>query len=129
MGAGIRDQFGVCYPGGTLLADPGPDGSEGPSPPRRGRLPDPSLTGLHLPQNPLLQVLVRHVLGQRVEAVRVLDRVAADDLPDAAPRLSGPVLAGERGRRPRRGRRDLAPALALTPACLPGPLPVGRGSL
>ena len=64
---------------------------------------------VHLRQNPLLQVLVLHVLGQGVEAVRVLDRVAADDLADAVLRLSGPVLAGRAGSVPRRGRRDFAP--------------------
>src|SRR4051794_28817079 len=37
---------------------------------------------IHLRQNPLLQVLVLHILGQSVEAVRVLDHVAADDSAD-----------------------------------------------
>ena len=54
---------------------------------------------VHLGQDPLFQALVLHVLGQGVEAVRVLDRVAADDLADTVLRLSGPVLAGEGGRR------------------------------
>src|SRR5260221_999119 len=89
-------------------------GDELPRAVRRGQ-------AVHLRQNPLLQVLVLHVLGQCVEAVRVLDCVAADDLADAALRLSGPVLAGERGRCPGRGRRDLA--LALSRACPPDPLP------
>src|SRR4029077_18142958 len=52
---------------------------------------------VHFRLDTLLQVLVLHVLRQGVEAVRVLDRVAADDLADAMLRLSGPVLAGERG--------------------------------
>src|SRR3954451_1218852 len=83
----------------------------------------------HLRQDSLLQALVLHVLCQGVEAVRVLDRVAADDLADAVLRPGGPVLAGERGRRPRRGGRDFAPALVIARACLPDPLPVGRDSL
>src|SRR6185369_14110038 len=70
-----------------------------------------------LRQNPLLQVLVLHVLCQSVEAVRVLDCVAADDLADAAARLSGPVFAGERGRRPGWSRRDVA--CAIIRACPP----------
>src|SRR6185437_2786787 len=69
---------------------------------------------VHLRQNPLLQILVLHILCQSVEAVRVLDCVAADDLTDAALRLSGPVLLGEGGRRTGRGRRDFAPAFAAT---------------
>ena len=64
---------------------------------------------VHLRQDPLLQVLVLHVLGQGVEAVGVLDLVAAGDLADVVLRLDRPVLSGERGWRPRRGRRDVRP--------------------
>ena len=55
----------------------------------------------HSRQNPLLQVFIVHVLGQRVKAVRVFDRVAADDLPEGAVRLRGPVLTAKWSRLPR----------------------------
>src|SRR3954469_3583173 len=79
----------------------------------------------HLRQDPLLQALVLHVLRQGVEAVRALDRVAADELAQAVLRPGAPVLARQRARRPSRIRRDLAPALAIPRAGPPDPLPVG----
>ena len=61
-------------------------------------------------QDAPLQVVVAEVLRQGVEAVRVLDQMAADDLPRLPFALPEPVVPGQRGGRPLRRVGDLVPA-------------------
>ena len=81
----------------------------------------------HFCQNPLLQIFVGHVLGQGVEAVRVFDRVAADDLPEAALCLRGPIpwVSGVGFS----SSLACGGVLAFFCAGVPHPLPVGRETL